>query len=139
MALEIQVEKLRAAEATSARDSAVQRLASAYDSIKQKAIAVGKLTSEKADLEHKLADMEFRIQEAAAAARADERKKLEAENNRLTNKISALTAELNTLKSGKDGYGNGNFSPDPFKFVSSLTTISPETDPVIFYVIFLLF
>ena len=73
---------MRAAEATSARDSAVQRLSSAYDSIKQKAITIGKLTSEKEELERKLADMEFKMQEAIAAARADERKKAEAENNR---------------------------------------------------------
>ena len=128
---------MRAAEATSARDSAVQRLSSAYDSIKQKAITIGKLTSEKEELERKLADMEFKMQEAIAAARADERKKAEAENNRYTNKIATLTAEINSMR----GYNNmldiRDRSPEHgcLRSMSSLTTISPETDPVFYYTV----
>ncbi|TDL18486.1 hypothetical protein BD410DRAFT_753187 [Rickenella mellea] len=101
MALEIQVMKMHADEAASARDSAVQRLASAYDSIKQKAQLVTKLQSEKDELERKLADSTFRVQETVAAARADERRSMEAEIVRLTGVIAKLNAEIARLRGGK--------------------------------------
>ena len=51
MALEIQMVQMRLQEATSARDSAVQRLSSAYDSIKQKVQQITILTAENSKLE----------------------------------------------------------------------------------------
>lgn len=79
MAIELQLAKMRAAEAMSARDSAVQRLSSAYDSIKEKAQIIGRLQCEKADLEHRLASAETRIAEAVSQAKAEERRTLETE------------------------------------------------------------
>ena len=56
---------------------------------------------------------------------------MEADNIRHTNKISALTAEFNSMHGFKD-IGDSHRSPDHgrLRSMSSLTTISPETDPV---------
>ncbi|KAI5118092.1 hypothetical protein M0805_007742 [Coniferiporia weirii] len=90
MAIELQVEKMRAADATSARDSAVQRLASAYDSIKEKALIIGRLQNEKSELEDRLAGFEGRVKEAAEQARVEERRVLEDEMCRLRDVIRQL-------------------------------------------------
>lgn len=91
MAIELQMEKMHLAEATSARDSAVQRLASAYDSIKEKAMTISRLHSEKADLESRLVLAEKHPQALVEAARAEERKKMEDEINRLHDMVRKLS------------------------------------------------
>ena len=119
MAIEIQVEKMRAAEATSARDSAVQRLASAYDSIKEKVQAITRLTSEKAALEVKLSQTEKRATEAEerlklpvpvvattgplqfgsdTLQRFNERENLKREVERLNVEVMMLKGELERTK-----------------------------------------
>lgn len=90
MAIELQVEKMRAAEAISARDSAVQRLSSAYDSIKEKAYMVNRLQGEKAELEQRLADFDNHLKEAVEQARSEERKALEDEMQHLRDVIREL-------------------------------------------------
>lgn len=90
MAIELQVEKIRAAEATSARDSAVQRLSSAYDSIKEKVYMINRLQSEKIDLEQRLNDFDTRLKEAVEQARSEERMALQDEMKHLRNLIQIL-------------------------------------------------
>lgn len=101
MAIEIQVEKMRVAEATSARDSAVQRLASAYDSIKEKAIAVGRLQTENAELERRLAETEAKVTKAVEDARGVERTLAEDEIMRMTEMVATLNSEMVKLKEEK--------------------------------------
>lgn len=111
MALEIQMERMRASEAMSARDSAVQRLASAYDSIKSKANMITTLTGEKFELEIRLRDAERR------AAEAEERLKElasggglvgsnesnnAADNEEQEKEIERLKTELNSVKNELD-------------------------------------
>lgn len=108
------MEKIRSAEAMSARDSAVQRLASAYDSIKSKTLLVSKLTVEKTDLEAKLReavqrvdDAEQRIANANRATRdADqagtEGLKWREEKEDLMKEIERLHAEMKTLKDDQE-------------------------------------
>ncbi|KAL5533482.1 hypothetical protein ACEPAF_5258 [Sanghuangporus sanghuang] len=98
MAIELQMEKMRCAEATSIRDSAVQRLASAYDSIKEKAATINRLQNEKTDLESRLANVEVRIKEAAEQARAEERQIMEGELSRLRDVIRNLKDSVEAEK-----------------------------------------
>ncbi|KAL5528882.1 hypothetical protein ACEPAG_4856 [Sanghuangporus baumii] len=98
MAIELQMEKMRCAEATSIRDSAVQRLASAYDSIKEKAATINRLQNEKTDLESRLANVEVRIKEAAEQARAEERQTMEGELARLRDVIRNLKDSVEAEK-----------------------------------------
>lgn len=98
MAIDLQVEKMRLAEVTSARDSAVQRLSSAYDSIKEKALAIGRLEAEKAELEHRLADADTRTKEAVEYARAEERRIMEDEMLRLREAIRSLNENAIELR-----------------------------------------
>lgn len=99
MAIELQMEKMQLAEATSARDSAVQRLASAYDSIKEKAMTISRLQSEKADLECRLVLAEKHSQDLLEAARVEERRKLEDETNRLHDLVRKLSEAAVQAKS----------------------------------------
>lgn len=117
MAIELQLAKMRAAEATSARDSAVQRLSSAYDSIKEKAQTIGRLQCEKAELEHRLAGTETCIAEAATQARADERRALEAE-------ISKLRECARSFKEGNEP------EKDICELASPSPTVAASTTPL---------
>lgn len=83
------------------RDSAVQRLASAYDSIKEKAMTIGRLQAEKADFEHRLATVETRIKEAADQARAEERHIMEGELARLRDVIRNLKDSVEAEKGSR--------------------------------------
>ncbi|KAL5490660.1 hypothetical protein ACEPAI_5494 [Sanghuangporus weigelae] len=103
MAIELQMEKMRCAEATSIRDSAVQRLASAYDSIKEKAATINRLQNEKTDLESRLANVEVRIKEAAEQARAEERQIMEGELARLRDVIRNLKDSVEAEKQTRVG------------------------------------
>ncbi|EJD06218.1 uncharacterized protein FOMMEDRAFT_153619 [Fomitiporia mediterranea MF3/22] len=98
MAIELQMEKMRCVEAVRVRDSAVQRLSSAYDSIKEKATTIGRLQSEKADLECRLANAEARIKEAAEQARVEERQLMEGELARLRDVIRSLKDSVEAEK-----------------------------------------
>lgn len=120
MAIELQMEKMRCAEATSIRDSAVQRLASAYDSIKEKAAAINRLQAEKADLEARLAKVEVRIKETAEQARAEERQVMEGELARLRDVIRNLKDSVEAEKQTRIG---PEFSP------LTSTSISDSSSP----------
>ncbi|KLO19613.1 hypothetical protein SCHPADRAFT_817820 [Schizopora paradoxa] len=104
MAIEIQVEKMKLAEAASARDSAIQRLSSAYDAIKEKAVTIAHLQSEKADLERRIAESEVWMSRAVEDARAEERRALEVEIGALKELIKRLNDEIRSLK-GDEGSG----------------------------------
>lgn len=123
MAIELQIERMRTAEATSTRDSAVQRLSSAYDSIKEKVQTVNQLQSEKADLELRVAAAESRVIEAAEQARAEERKRSETELARLHDLIRILR-ESNG--SNAERRSTSMWSPNPSSSVSTL--VSPVED-----------
>lgn len=119
MAIEIQVEKMKLAEAASARDSAIQRLSSAYDSIKEKAVAIAHLQSEKADLERRIAESEVWVSRAVDDARAEERRALEGEIGALKELIKRLNDEIRSLK-GDEGSGKLE-SPSETTLVASST------------------
>ena len=68
----------------------MQRLASAYDSIKEKVQTINQLQGEKADLEIRLAAAESHVLETAEQARTEERKRAEAEINRLHDLVRML-------------------------------------------------
>lgn len=92
---------MRCAEATSARDSAVQRLASAYDSIKEKVQTIGRIQSEKAELEYRLSNIDTRVKEAADEARAEERHMMEGELARLREIIKSLKESVEADKENR--------------------------------------
>ncbi len=119
MAVEIQVERMKFAEASSARDSAIQRLSSAYDSIKDKAVAIAQLQSEKADLERRIAESEVWMSRAVDDARVDERRALEGEIGALKELIKRLNDEIRSLK-GEEGAGTFE-SPSEMTLVASPT------------------
>lgn len=105
MAIELQVERMRTSEVTSTRDSAVQRLSSAYDSIKEKVQTINQLQREKADLEIRLAAAENRFLEAAEQGRFEDKKRSDVEIFRLHEFIPAF---------------NENSGPDVEKRVASI-------------------
>lgn len=119
MAIEIQVEKMKLAEASSARDSAIQRLSSAYDSIKDKAVAIAQLQSDKADLERRVAESDVWMSRAVEEARAEERRALEGEISALKELIKRLNDEIRSLK-GEEGTGKLE-SPSEMTLVASPT------------------
>ena len=123
MAIELQVERMRTAEVTSTRDSAIQRLSSAYDSIKEKVQSINQLQGEKADLELRLAAAEKRVIEAAEQARTEERKRSETEITRM-HELILILKESNGSDSEKRVASL--WSPNPSSSVSTL--VSPVED-----------
>ena len=79
MAIEIQMAQMRLQEATSARDSAVQRLASAYDSIKQKAQQVVTLTTENSQLEQNISDLNQKLKTLEESIKQEVERRLNLE------------------------------------------------------------
>ena len=124
MAIELQMEKMRCAEATSVRDSAVQRLASAYDSIKEKAMTINRLQSEKADLESRLATVEAHIKDAVEQARAEERQSMEGELARLRDVIRNLK---DSVEAENQPRISSESSPSTAENTSLLTSPTDDT------------
>ena len=98
MAIEIQVERLKLADATSARDSAVQRLSSAYDSIKEKALTINRLQKEKAVLEDRVCELETERDRVLQQAQVEENEAQAQEIKSLKEKINDLTDALEAQK-----------------------------------------
>lgn len=117
------MEKMRCAEAQSVRDSAVQRLASAYDSIKEKAMTVNRLQSEKAELEARLSNVDVRIKEAAEQARGEERQIMEGELARLRDVIRNLKDSVEAEKQTRI-----LSEPSPLTATSTSESVSPMDD-----------
>ena len=123
MAIELQVERMRTAEVTSTRDSAVQRLSSAYDSIKEKVQTINQLQGEKADIEVRLAAAESRILQVAEQARMDERERARAEIHHLQELVCKLKDGSITDAERRVA---SIWSPDALSSVSTL--VSPIED-----------
>lgn len=104
MAIEIQVAQMRLHEATSARDSAVQRLSSAYDSIKQKAQQITNLTMENAKLEQNNSELSQRLKtlEQSIAQEVEQRMNFEVTKMRqsLEEELKARVSEEMRSTSG---------------------------------------
>ena len=129
MAIELQVEKMRLAEATSARDSAVQRLASAYDSIKEKAQTIARLQGEKAELETRLAFAETDAKEATGTTRSEEYRTMENEINRLQDLVRKLSESSVQVKSPISSPSSERNSRMELGSASTLFSAVDDTSP----------
>ena len=129
MAIELQVEKMRLAEATSARDSAVQRLASAYDSIKEKAQTIARLQGEKAELETRLAFAENDAKEATGTTRSEEYRTMENEINRLQDLVRKLSESSVQVKSPISSPSSERNSRMELGSASTLFSAVDDTSP----------
>ena len=129
MAIELQVEKMRLAEATSARDSAVQRLASAYDSIKEKAQTIARLQGEKAELETRLAFAETNAKEATGTTISEEYRTMENEINRLQDLVRKLSESSVQVKSPISSPSSERNSRMELGSASTLFSAVDDTSP----------
>ena len=110
----------RIMESNTTRDSAVQRLSSAYDSIREKAATINSLQNELLIQENKLKDAEERIQEAVNKARTEERKKLESEIEGLQFTVRRLNEEIRILREDKTFSDEDQLSPTEVSPASTL-------------------
>jgi hypothetical protein len=111
MALEIQVHKARVAEVLNARDAAVQRLADAYISIRQKTTTIERLQREKDDL--------LNQPQNSALVNEEFKKRTQSEIARLEGIIQGLQ-ELRTSKNPDFHVKNSNEPPPKYEETKSV-------------------